>query len=448
LATTTEPTAGVSEEDLKAFSAFLADKKIVVADNNKTIRATIARSLVELGAKVMDIALAASYADAVQAVRLGEPDLIFADYHLDTHCGLELISEHRKVRPDVDKTLFILVTSNATESAVAEAAEGDVDAFVLKPFTLDLIKRYIVKAGLDKIRPTGYRGALAKGKEAYHGGKYPEAIEIFRGAKKMFEKPSLACYYEGQCFERQTQPDTSKGCYQEGLTFNEIHYRCSIALFDVLVQLAELESAYRVIQKISDVFPISPQRLCKTIEIAVRTHHYEDVGRYYDIFINLDERREDLKRYLCAALVVGAMYQLRKKNSELALELLKKAAITAGENATILREIVLTLVEHGAGEPAKQFLKRFPPETQHSRAYLTAEYAVLDKTGTLEEVLVKGRALVKGGIQDILIYKILIRRTAEAGFAETAEALAKEAGALWPGMLDELSALAKVGKGK
>jgi hypothetical protein len=127
---------------------------------------------------------------------------------------------------------------------------------------------------------------------------------------------------------------------------------------------------------------------------------------------------------------------------------LRKAAVTAAENAGILREIVLTLVDHGAAEPAKQFLKRFPPESQSTRAFLTAEYAVLDKTGTLEDVLVKGRALVKSGTQDALIYKILIRRTGEAGFAETAEALAKEAGALWPASSEEFSTLAKVRKPK
>src|SRR6185295_4870519 len=108
----------------------------------------------------------------------------------------------------------------------------------------------------------------------------------------------------------------------------------------------------------------------------------------------------------------------------------------------------MTLVEHGAGESAKQFLKRFPPESQSSRAYITADYAVLDKTGSLEEVLVKGRALVKGGIQDILIYRILIRRTAEAGFAETAEGLAKEASNLWPASAGEFTSLAKTPKPK
>jgi CheY-like chemotaxis protein len=433
----------IPKAHLDAFKSYIVDKKVVIADGNKTIRATVARALVELGAKVTDITLASTRNDARQAIQSGAPDLVFADYHLENHCGLELIQDHRRARTDIEKTLFVLVTSNATESAVAEAAEGDVDAYLLKPFTLDTLKRYVVRAGLEKLKPSEYRGALAKGKELLGSGRYPEAIGVFREAKKMTDKPCMACYYEGQTFEKQEKLDSSKICYEEGLIFNELHYRCLVALFDLHVTRSELEVAYRIIRKLSEFFPISPQRLCKTIEIAVRTHNYEDVSKYYDIFVNLDERREDLKRYLCAALVVGAMHQLRKNKAELALDLLRKAAVTAADNPAILREIVMTLVGHEATDAAKQFLKRFPPETQQSVSYLTCEYAILDKSGTLEEVLSKGRGLVKGGIQDPLIYKILIRRTVQAGFRETAEGLVKEALVLWPAQKAEFESVLK-----
>src|SRR3712207_5893537 len=114
--------AELTKQDLKAFGTFLEARKIVIADGAATIRATIARALTELGAKQSDMTLASSFGDAVQAVRKVAPDFIFAEYHLENHCGLELILELRKARRDMDKTLFFLVTGNSTEAAIAEAA--------------------------------------------------------------------------------------------------------------------------------------------------------------------------------------------------------------------------------------------------------------------------------------------------------------------------------------
>ncbi|HUP56263.1 MAG TPA: response regulator, partial [Bdellovibrionota bacterium] len=401
----------ISKPDLLAFSAFLDRRKIVIADTSKTIRTTIARALIELGAKQADLVLASNHPEAVEAIRKIGPDLVFADYHLDARCGLDLIPEHRRVRHDFEKTLFILVTGNATESAIAEAAEGDVDAYILKPFTMETLKRYVVRACLSKIQPTGYRGALLKGRDALVSGKLDEALKIFKEAKALSDKPSMACYYEGQSFEKLEKLESSQGSYQEGLRFNELHYRCSVALFDLHVSRNQLKDAYQVIRKVTEIFPVSPQRLCKTIDIAVRTGHYAEIGRYYDIFIKLDERRDELKKYLSAALLVGGLFQLKNKHVEAGVDLMRKAAITAGDSPAFLRELVLKCLEYDAIEPARQFLKRFPPATQGGTACLSSEYAILDRTAAADEVLVRGRALIKGGAQDPLIYRILIRRS-------------------------------------
>src|SRR5207237_1150130 len=119
-----------------------------------------------------------------------------------------------------------------------------VDAYVLKPFVVDTLKLHIIRAGLDKIRPVGYRGALARGKDLLLQGKVAESLTLFREAKGMSDKPSMACYYEGQGHERQKELVQSERCYEEGLTFNEMHYRCSVALFDLLAGRSDLKRAY------------------------------------------------------------------------------------------------------------------------------------------------------------------------------------------------------------
>ena len=48
----------------------------------------------------------------------------------------------------------------------------------------------------------------------------------------------------------------------------------------------------------------------------------------------------------------------------------------------------------------------------------------------------RGRKLLREGVQDPLLHRIMIRREAEFGHADAAENLATEAISIWPGEAD------------
>src|ERR1019366_2283905 len=141
------------------------------------------------------------------------------------------------------------------------------------------------------------------------------------------------------------------------------------------------------------------------------------------IFSQLDERRDDLRKCVCAALVVGAMFRLRHDQAAIAIDLLQKAATTAAGSPTVLREIVTMLASFKLPEPAAAFLKRFPAETQKESDYLCAEFALLNLTAKIEEIIMHGRKLIREGVQDPLLHRIMIRRENEFGHADAAETL-------------------------
>lgn len=430
--TTLEITPEITEDQAKQFADFVSEKRILIADVNQSIRSSISKTLSDLGAKPNHIHLASNFAEAAEQIRVNSPEIVITDYHLDRRYGLELIPIHREVRPDLNERLFILVTSNSDESVVAEAAEEDVDAFILKPFTVASIRYYLVRAGLSKASPSHYRDELNRGRQLLQANQYKEALEVFSKATELDESPALACYYMGQSYDKLGKLDLTEQSYKNGLIFNEIHYKCSAALFDHYAAHNRPADAYAVMKKMTRYFPISPQRLSKTIELAVRTQNFDDIVQYYTVFTNLDERRDELRKCVCAALVVGAMFQLRHRHSDVALDLLQKATATAAGSSMILREIVQILINFNLAEPAAMFLKRFPPETQQGADYLCAEFALLNLIGGVEDIIVRGRKLLSDGIQDPLLHRIMIRREKEAGHADTAETLCTEALSIWP----------------
>jgi CheY-like chemotaxis protein len=428
----------VSEEQLKQFRAFMAGKKVLIADTNQSIRSSLSTALTELGVKANLILLASSHHDACEQIRGNAPEVVLCDYHLDARYGLELMAMHRHSRPDLESRLFVLVTGNSSEAAVAEAAEEDVDAFILKPFTGASIRYYLVRSALNKARPSTYRAELARGRKWLESGELDQALECFKTAMKLDAAPALACYYKGQSHEKLAEWDNSESSYRNGLEYNGVHYRCSIALFDFYVAQKRTSDAYSVMRKISQNFPISPQRLSKAIELAVRTQNFADISHFHAVFTQLDERRDELRKYVCAALVVGAMFHLRHKRSEEALTLLQNAAITAGGSPTTLREIVMLLVKFNLPDPAEVFLRRFSPEDRINVDFLCSDFAVLDiMPGTkVEDIIVRGRKLIRDGVREPVIHRILIRREKQTGHLDLAENLLTDALSAWPDQAD------------
>lgn len=405
-----------------AFQQYIQDKKILIADPGSTARTSLASTLIKLGAKTTNIAMAGTMPEAQAEMDRIKAQVVITDYDLGGGRGLELLQSRRKHHPESKSCLFVIVTGNTSQTAVAKAAEEDVDVYVIKPFTADSLRNTLIKATLAKINPTDYQKKIEEGKELLAQGKPDEAIEIFQEAKELDSAPSLACFYEGQANLMKEALKVAEGSYAQGLDYNKIHYKCMVGLFELLYNQKKFNEAYDIVKKISQYFPANPERLTQVMRLAIMTKSYEDVEKYYQAFTKIDDRNEDVIKYVCAGLVVCGKYYLRQSVPSRAIELFRKAAVTAGSRLQLLKEIILSLLEFDMAKEAVEFLKRFPPTAQNSEMYLSLEVAVMEKTPdqAIAHVVNRARDLLKLGMTDQLIYEVVIRSSARAGFDDSA----------------------------
>jgi two-component system, chemotaxis family, chemotaxis protein CheY len=423
------------------FRDYVADKRVLIADTSATSRASLAQVLISMGARQGNVALASSYAAAEEELAGARPQILIADYDLGRRCGLDLLQKLRARWPETKDSLFILVTGNTSQSAVAKAAEEDVDTYILKPFTAEILMRAIERVALLKLEPPAYLREIEAGKALLADGKIDAAVRAFEKARKLDPQPSLACFYLGQAEFLRKMLEGAQGKYEQGLTFQKIHYKCMVGLYEVLVARGETDRAYEVIKRVSRYFPANPTRLTATLRLAILTGSYDDVERYYQVFTQIDERNEEMIKYVCAALVVCGKYYLQKNHPTRATELFQKAAITSSGRARVLREIIGALVEAGMPQAAGDFLKRFPPEVQDGPDYLAMALLIAEADGT-GRVLDRGRELIARGVQDPVVYQVMIRASVRAGLASAAEDLVKAAARLWPEQATQFSLLA------
>jgi tetratricopeptide (TPR) repeat protein len=402
------------------------------------------RALTELGASKDQIKLYSSFANAQTGITASCPDILLTEFDLEGGaCGLDLLVSQRKANHQSKKSLFMLVTGNTSQAAVARAAEEDVDGYIIKPYSLDGLRISLMKYAVEKMTPDGYSMLIDKGKEKFDAGQMDEAFKIFAEAKMHDPKPALACFYQGLIEESRKTPNHAESNYQAGLDHNRIHYKCLVALFDLLLSQNRNKEAYDVVRRIARYFPANPERMSAVLRLAVINEAYSDIEAYYQLFKRLDHRNETLVRHICAALIVCGRYYLKKKTNSRALELFDRAKTASPRNPRVLKEIISSLLQYNLLKEANQCLSAFPADFRGTPEYAALHYAVTEREAPADISIEFGLDLIARGNCDYLVYSTLIRRSFQAGRNEDAEELLAEALSSWPEKAEELRKLAK-----
>jgi len=432
-------TWSIAEKQAALFKDFIRKKRVMIVDSQAYSRAALAQSLQDLGAVSTQITLESNFVSAQATIARQCPDILITEFDLEGGaCGLDLLAAQRKTNQQSKQSIFILVTSNTSQAAVARAAEEDVDGYLLKPYTFDGLRLAIMKYANEKAYPPPYTQTIERGKEKLAAAEIDEALAIFQEAQALDPKPSLACFYHGITEEYRKTLSNAEGDYNKGLNFNKIHYKCLVGLFELYMSQKRNKEAYEIVRRISRYFPANPDRLATVLRLAVMNEAYEDIERYYALFTKLDQRNEMLTRYVTAALIVCGKYYLARRANGRAVELFNRAMATGARNPRLLKEMISSLLQYDLVAEATHFFRAWPPEAQGAGDYRAMKYAIEDRQLTDGTSIAHGRDLIHDGVKELVVYSILIRRSASVGYTDHAEQLLAEAIKLWPDKEPEL----------
>ena len=115
---------------------------VLLADDSRTMRTIIRRSLAMLGVSSLTEA-----ADGVEAVNLFQQqkfDLVLTDWNMPNKSGLEVIQE---IRSQDRQVPIIMITTEAERCQVLRAIEAGVTDYLVKPFETDALRDKLAKYG-------------------------------------------------------------------------------------------------------------------------------------------------------------------------------------------------------------------------------------------------------------------------------------------------------------
>ena len=119
-----------------------ANREILIVDDTAVLRNIMKIQLQRMG--FSHIHEAQNGSAAMEILQAQKIDLVISDWNMPVMNGFELLQAIRasEVLKDI---LFIMVTAEATEARISMAMQLKVDELILKPFTLDILERKIIR---------------------------------------------------------------------------------------------------------------------------------------------------------------------------------------------------------------------------------------------------------------------------------------------------------------
>ncbi len=119
-----------------------ANRQILIVDDTTVLRNIMKMQLQRMGFSLIHEAPDGSAAMKILHAR--KIDLVISDWNMPVMNGVELLREIRasEVFKDIP---FIMVTAEATEARLSMALQLKVDELILKPFTLEILERKIIR---------------------------------------------------------------------------------------------------------------------------------------------------------------------------------------------------------------------------------------------------------------------------------------------------------------
>lgn len=411
---------------------FFENQVCLVVEPSKAFLASILACLRDLNLpNTTQVISASRYELARQMIEEYRPRILITEYDMDGQSGLNLVDLQQGYHEDRSR-ISVVVSKKSSDAVIADAAEEQVDAFLLKPFSTEDFRAKLSFAIQNKIQPSAYTLKISEGRKSMQDQMRAEAIAFFKEAKALNPKPALAYYYTGQTFRDQGDLAQALREFQEGLKFQPLHYKCMTAEFEVSMQLKNYENANRLIPSMLNNYLLTPRILTQAFQAAVHSSYFEHLMAYFEQLTKIEKKSEDLVAAAHSAFFEGGKWYLQKSDKQQAMQLFEKALLIVGRDIRFLRQVIEFLLEANAKSEAQDFLSKALPSDVGTVPYNLIAFRIDEIVLEKGKLIEKAREIFLSGDADGETYKIIVRLFAQNGKSSLAEAAISKAVGSFP----------------
>ncbi len=338
-------------------------------------------------------------------------------------------------------SLSVIVSKESSDSAVAEAAEEQVDCFVLKPFSVSDFEARFQEVIHKKTNPTPYSTKLAEGRVAALKGDYATALPIYLAAQTLHSKPVSAHWGAGDAHFRLKDSEKAEQEFTKGLNFQPLHYRCLTGLFECKVERKQYPEAYKLIGVISKHFPVTSHRLGAFFVATVYSGNFQDLPALFELYKKMEYRPPALVNLVTVSFLTAGRLALRKTKIDVGVNYFEIGASVSGRSMDFLTKVIEELITAKSFDNADKFLKMIPPEETSSTKYIQLKFKLDRNHLPPGKIIEQGRQLIASKKANPEIIRFVVEQMVKEGKLTLAESMIQKGVEAFPELRGELFAL-------
>jgi tetratricopeptide (TPR) repeat protein len=215
-----------------------------------------------------------------ELLRANDIDLAIIDWNMPVMNGIELLNAIRREKKIRDMPV-IMITAEAQANIVSEAAESDIDAYLLKPLTPKLLEQKISTVIHFANNPPKSTLYLIKARDHEEAGEIDAAIEEVKNALK--EKPDSSRILRklGLLFLEKNNKQTAIKCLQKAVAVNKQDAVSRFRLGEIYLQENDISNALKYYD---EAIKISPRNLENGLLLGKTLFEHGMNNKAYEIF--------------------------------------------------------------------------------------------------------------------------------------------------------------------
>ncbi|MFQ6111469.1 MAG: response regulator, partial [Nitrospinota bacterium] len=231
--------------------------KFLVVDDMSNMRKTIRNMLRKLGYD--DVTEAEDGDTALSRLKASRYDFVIADWNMPRMSGFELLMAVRE-----DEALrnipFLIVTAEINEATVAQAAEGEVDGYIIKPFFAMTLEEKINGILERRANPSQLEQHLRKARACLADGQLNQALAACEEALGLQPTSARAMTLMAEIFEKKGQPEQAEQSYKAALHHNPMFIKAHDQLGHLCERQGKRKEALEAFQAAVRISPSNSDR--------------------------------------------------------------------------------------------------------------------------------------------------------------------------------------------
>lgn len=269
------------------------EMKILIIDDMPNMVRTIKNMLRHLGYR--HTAEAGDGLAAWKILKNDAIDFVIADWNMPNMTGIDLL---RKVRLDerLNDIPFLMVTAEVAEETVAEAAETEVDGYIIKPFVAKTLEEKIQKILQSRNSPDEVDACLKLGNVYAKSGRSEDALKEYEKALKVRPHNARVYYALGNVYQQRGELDEAENAYGKAIAISPQYLKAHESLAWIYEKKGEREKAIQSIQEAVKISPKNPDRQIKLGKALLNIGRREEAKEAFDRAVKADPKKAARRR--------------------------------------------------------------------------------------------------------------------------------------------------------